>query len=128
MLRYFLRKLAVYSVTFVMAVTVDWAIPHLMPGNPVLTLMGRIQVQDPKVSQQLYDHYMRAFNLDLPLWKRRHELYAAWVLAELLSTARVEVRLIPSKPGVLQFPFRPTRMAELLGCEHKVAIWSEVRT
>jgi peptide/nickel transport system permease protein len=68
--RYFLRKLGVYSLTFVVAVTVDWAIPHLMPGNPVLTLMGRIQVQDPKVAQQLYDHYMRAFNLDLPLWKQ----------------------------------------------------------
>ena len=70
MLRYFLRKLGVYSATFVVAVTIDWAIPHLMPGNPVLTLMGRIQVQDPKVAQQLYDHYMRAFNLDLPLWKQ----------------------------------------------------------
>jgi peptide/nickel transport system permease protein len=69
-LRYFLRKLGVYSATFVVAVTIDWAIPHLMPGNPVLTLMGRIQVQDPKVAQQLYDHYMRAFNLDLPLWKQ----------------------------------------------------------
>jgi peptide/nickel transport system permease protein len=69
-LRYFLRKLGIYSLTFVLAVTVDWAIPHLMPGNPVLTLVGRIQVQDPKVAQQLYDHYMRAFNLDLPLWKQ----------------------------------------------------------
>ena len=70
MRRYFLRKLAVYALTFVVAVTVDWAIPHLMPGNPVLTLMNRIQVQDPKVAQQMYDHYMRAFNLDLPLWKQ----------------------------------------------------------
>jgi peptide/nickel transport system permease protein len=70
MLRYFLRKLGVYLLTFVVAVTVDWAIPHLMPGNPVLGLMGRIQVQDPKVAQQMYDHYMRAFNLDLPLWKQ----------------------------------------------------------
>ena len=70
MLRYFLRKLVVYVLTFVVAVTVDWAIPHLMPGNPVLTLMGRIQIQDPKVAQQVYDHYMRAFNLDLPLWKQ----------------------------------------------------------
>jgi peptide/nickel transport system permease protein len=69
-LRYFIRKLFVYGLTFVVAVTVDWAIPHLMPGNPVLTLVGRIQVQDPKVAQQLYDHYMRAFNLDLPLWKQ----------------------------------------------------------
>lgn len=66
--------------------------------------------------------------LDLPLWKRRNELYAAWVLAELLASARAETRLIPSEPGVLQFPFRLTRMAELVGCEHEVAVWSEVRT
>jgi peptide/nickel transport system permease protein len=68
--RYFLRKLLVYGLTFVVAVTVDWAIPHLMPGNPVLTLMGRIQVQDPQTAANMYHHYMRAFNLDLPLWKQ----------------------------------------------------------
>ena len=70
MLRYFLRKIVVYVLTFFVAVTVDWAIPHLMPGNPVLTLMSRIQIQDPKVANQLYAHYMRAFNLNLPLWKQ----------------------------------------------------------
>ncbi|HUZ81685.1 MAG TPA: ABC transporter permease [Gaiellaceae bacterium] len=70
MRRYFLRKLFVYTLTLIVAVTVDWAIPHLMPGNPVLTLMGRIQIRDPQVAQQVYDHYMRAFNLDLPLWKQ----------------------------------------------------------
>ena len=74
--RYLLRKLFVYSLTFVAAVTVDWAIPHLMPGNPVLTLMGRIQIQDPKVAQQVYDNYMRSFNLNLPLWK---QYYYFWV-------------------------------------------------
>lgn len=70
MRRYLLRKLAIYALTFVAAVTVDWSIPHLMPGNPVLTLMGRIQIKDPKVAQHLYDSYMRSFNLDLPLWKQ----------------------------------------------------------
>ena len=70
MLRYFMRKLFVYGLTFFVAVTVDWAIPHLMPGNPVLALMSRIQAQDPRVAQNLYQHYMRAFNLDLPLWKQ----------------------------------------------------------
>jgi peptide/nickel transport system permease protein len=76
MRRYFLRKLVVYAITFVVAVSVDWAIPHLMPGNPILALMGRIQIQDPKVAQQVYHHYMRAFNLDLPLWK---QYYYFWV-------------------------------------------------
>ena len=70
MTRYFLRKMVIYALTFVVAVTVDWAIPHLMPGNPVNQLMSRIQIQDPKVAHQVYTHYMRAFNLDLPLWKQ----------------------------------------------------------
>ena len=70
MLRYLLRKLLVYSLTFVVAVTIDWSIPHLMPGNPVLTLMSRIQIQNGEVAQHLYDSYMRSFNLDLPLWKQ----------------------------------------------------------
>jgi peptide/nickel transport system permease protein len=70
MRRYFLRKLAIYLVTFVIAVTVDWAIPHLMPGNPILTLIGRIQIQNAQVAQHMYDHYMRAFNLNAPLWKQ----------------------------------------------------------
>jgi peptide/nickel transport system permease protein len=68
--RYLLRKLGIYLLTFVAAVTVDWSIPHLMPGNPVLTLMARIQIQDPKVAQNVYDTYMRSFKLDLPLWKQ----------------------------------------------------------
>ena len=70
MRRYFLRKLLVYGLTFVVAVTIDWAIPHLMPGNPVLGLMGRFQIRDPQTAQTMYQHYMRAFNLDLPLWKQ----------------------------------------------------------
>jgi peptide/nickel transport system permease protein len=81
--RYFLRKLAIYAVTFVIAVTVDWAIPHLMPGNPILTLVGRIQVQDPSVAQQLYHHYMRAFNLDLPLWKQYYYFWVALLHGDL---------------------------------------------
>ena len=70
MLRYFARKLIIYGLTFFVAVTVDWAIPHLMPGNPVLTLVNRLHVQDPRVANNVYHHYMRAFNLDLPLWKQ----------------------------------------------------------
>ena len=68
--RYLLRKLFIYILTFIAAVTIDWSIPHLMPGNPVLTLMGRIQIRDPQVAQHVYASYMRSFNLDLPLWKQ----------------------------------------------------------
>lgn len=76
MRRYLLRKLGIYAVTFVAAVTIDWSIPHLMPGNPVLTLMARIQIQNPQVAQHVYASYMRSFNLDLPLWK---QYYYFWI-------------------------------------------------
>ena len=81
--RYFLRKLFVYALTFVIAVSVDWAIPHLMPGNPVLSVVSRIQVQDPHVANQLYHHYMRAFNLNLPLWKQYYYFWVSLVHGDL---------------------------------------------
>ena len=35
MRRYLARKLAIYSLTFFVAVTIDWAIPRFMPGDPI---------------------------------------------------------------------------------------------
>jgi len=107
--RYFLRKLLVYSVTFVAAVSIDWAIPHLMPGNPVLTLMGRIQIQDPQVAQQMYHHYMRAFNLDLPLWKQYGYFWVSLFHGDLgtsivqfpASVSAIIVHAVPYTLGLL---------------------------
>ena len=109
MRRYFLRKLIVYCLTFVLAVTIDWAIPHLMPGNPVLTLMGRIQIQDPKVAQQMYGHYMRAFNLDLPLWKQYGYFWVSLFHGDLgtsivqfpASVSAIIVHAVPYTLGLL---------------------------
>jgi peptide/nickel transport system permease protein len=39
------RRLGLYIVTAVVAITVNFFIPHLMPGNPVLSLIGRMQAQ-----------------------------------------------------------------------------------
>jgi peptide/nickel transport system permease protein len=89
--RYLLRKLGIYFLTFIAAVTIDWSNPHLLPGNPVLTLMGRIQIQDPQVAQHVYDNYMRAFNLDLPLWKQYYYFWVSLLHGDLGSS-------------ILQFP------------------------
>jgi peptide/nickel transport system permease protein len=74
--RYFVRKLITYGVTFFAAVTVDWAIPHLMPGDPINTLLSRFAVRDEKTYRQLYDQFAKAFRTDLPLWK---QYYYFWV-------------------------------------------------
>jgi peptide/nickel transport system permease protein len=107
--RYLLRKLFVYLLTFVVAVTIDWSIPHLMPGNPVLTLMGRIQIKDPVVAQHVYDNYMRSFNHDLTLWKQYYYFWVSLLHGDLgtsilqfpTSVSSLIVHAIPYTLGLL---------------------------
>jgi hypothetical protein len=66
--------------------------------------------------------------LDLPLFGRRHELYAAWVFAELLAVAPAPVQIAPDDRGVLRFPFARTEMARLTGGACDVVVWSELRS
>jgi len=39
------RRIGLYVVTAFVAITVNFFIPHLMPGNPVLTLIGKMRSQ-----------------------------------------------------------------------------------
>ena len=45
--RYFGRKLLIYALTFVLAVTIDWMIPRFMPGNPVDIMLSRLGARGP---------------------------------------------------------------------------------
>jgi peptide/nickel transport system permease protein len=67
--RYLARKITIYLVTFFVAVTIDWAIPRLMPGNPVDGLIARLEA-DSTASQELHGYFTESFGLDQPLWKQ----------------------------------------------------------
>ncbi|MGZ4414146.1 MAG: ABC transporter permease [Gaiellaceae bacterium] len=76
MARYLARKLMIYLVTFFVAVTIDWAIPRFMPGDPVEGLLSRMQAQ-PGSAQALTGFYTKAFGLDVPIWKQYLNFWAA---------------------------------------------------
>jgi peptide/nickel transport system permease protein len=67
--RYLARKIALYLLTFFVAVTIDWAIPRLMPGNPIDGLIARLQL-NPTASQELHGYFTESFQLDEPLWRQ----------------------------------------------------------
>jgi peptide/nickel transport system permease protein len=69
MRRYFERKLFIYVLTFVLAVTIDWLIPRFMPGNPIQILISRAGLK-AESAQLLYSYYMKAFGLDVPIWRQ----------------------------------------------------------
>jgi peptide/nickel transport system permease protein len=69
MRRYLARKLVFYLLTFVVAVTIDWAIPRFMPGDPIQGMLSRMQAQ-PGSTEALTGYYTAAFGLDAPLWEQ----------------------------------------------------------
>ena len=67
MRQYFSRKLLTYVLTFFVGATVDWAIPHLMPGDPVQLYLSKFQVE-PSGYASLYKTMSQAYGTNLPLW------------------------------------------------------------
>lgn len=74
MRRYFARKLLTYLLTFVVAVTIDWVIPRLMPGNPIKGLLAKFSLQ-PGGYDAIYNVYSQAFGLNVPWW---HQYLNFW--------------------------------------------------
>ena len=66
----------IYLVTFWVAVTIDWAIPRFMPGDPVERLLSRMQAQ-PSAEQALSGYYTQAFGFDVPIWKQYLNFWVA---------------------------------------------------
>lgn len=71
-MRYFARKLGFYAVALWAALTLNFFIPRLMPGNPVDTLMAKLASRGGSVDPEA----RRAFELllgadtDEPLWNQ----------------------------------------------------------
>jgi peptide/nickel transport system permease protein len=68
--RYFARKLLTYLATFVVAVSIDWAIPRFMPGDPVETMLSRVPQTNEASAQAIRDYYSSVFGLDVPIWQQ----------------------------------------------------------
>ena len=82
MIRYLARKIAIYLVTFFVAVTIDWAIPRFMPGDPIQGLLSRMQAQ-PDSQAALTSYYTKAFGFNVPLWKQYLNFWSALLHGDL---------------------------------------------
>src|SRR5690554_3180546 len=67
--RYLSKKTLVYLVTFVIAVTINFIIPRMMPGNPIQTLLSRFSGMEGG-REILEEQLTLIFNLDQPLWQQ----------------------------------------------------------
>ena len=80
--RYLLRKIAVYILTFFVAVTLDWAIPRFMPGNPISLLVSRFSSL-PNAREVLTSYFTQSFGFDKPLWEQYFNFWKAFLSGDL---------------------------------------------
>ncbi|WP_392711989.1 hypothetical protein [Rhizobium ruizarguesonis] len=66
--------------------------------------------------------------LSLPLWEKRHELYAVWIFTEILAAAADhDIRLF-HQDGRITFEFRETLLATIDSARPRIDIVTEHRT
>lgn len=66
--------------------------------------------------------------LSLPVWKRRYELYAAWILSNIDRSFGSSPVSLHHVEGRLTLPFSSKRIATVSIDEHLVELWSEMRS
>lgn len=82
MRRYFIRKWITYVLTFFVGATIDWGIPHLMPGDPVQLYLARFRLE-PSGYAPLYKTMSQAFGTNLPLWDQYWHFWVGLVHGNL---------------------------------------------
>ncbi|HEV2778314.1 MAG TPA: ABC transporter permease [Actinophytocola sp.] len=76
MRRYFARKLLIYVLTFFVAVTINWMIPRLVPGDPIQGMVARAGAQTPEAAAAIRAQYTEWFGLDVPLLEQYLRFWA----------------------------------------------------
>jgi peptide/nickel transport system permease protein len=96
-MRYLLRRIAFYLVALWAAVTVNFILPRLMPGNPALAYLGKIQAR--QVTPALYDALLKQFGADpgVPIWVQ----YFDYVSAILHGQFGISVSQYPTPVSTL---------------------------
>ncbi|MFW6266888.1 MAG: ABC transporter permease [Halanaerobium sp.] len=69
MKKYFTKKLIIYLITFLIAVTINWLVPRLIPGNPIDTMLSTYT--GPAEGRAILEQELRVtFGLDGSLFEQ----------------------------------------------------------
>jgi peptide/nickel transport system permease protein len=107
--RYLTRKIVTYGLAFFTGVTIDWGIPHLMPGNPVQLYLSKFNLE-PSGYAALYKTMSQAFGTSLPLWDQ----YLHFWDGLLHGSLGVSVYDFPAQVTTLIFQAMPYTLALLV--------------
>lgn len=109
MRRYLGRKLVTYVLAFFVGVTIDWGIPHLMPGDPIQGLLSKFDL-DAASYAALYKSFAQSFGLNVPLWQQ----YLDFWKGVLTGNMGISISDAPASVTSLVFGALPYTLALLV--------------
>ena len=109
MRRYLTRKLITYLLAFFVGATIDWGIPHLMPGDPVQLFLSKFDLE-PGGYGALYKTMAQAFGTNLPLWDQYWHFWDGLLHGSL----GVSIYAFPDQVTTLIFSAIPYTLALLV--------------
>ncbi len=67
--KYFSKKIVWFILTFIIAFLLNFALPRLMPADPVANIMNKTArgLSDASAVKAMYDNYVKEFGLDQPV-------------------------------------------------------------
>jgi len=107
--RYLTRKLITYLLAFFVGATIDWGIPHLMPGDPVQLFLSKFDLE-PGGYGALYKTMAQAFGTNLPLWDQYWHFWDGLLHGSL----GVSIYAFPDQVTTLIFSAIPYTLALLV--------------
>lgn len=66
---YLKKKCLIYALTFFIAMSINWMIPRLMPGDPISSILSRF-AKDSETFAVMQNYINKTYQLDQPLWKQ----------------------------------------------------------
>ncbi|CAB50445.1 ABC transporter permease [Pyrococcus abyssi] len=66
--QYLKRKIVIYFLTFLFAVTLNWLLPRLMPGDPIQIMINSALGLSPQERETLLKFYEDLYGLNKPLY------------------------------------------------------------
>lgn len=97
-LDYVVRRLGIFALVVVVAVTVNFLIPRLVPGDPVQEKLMEVAAQGGVVSgdfRAMVAAYQEKFGLDQPLWKQYVRYWGTLLKGDL----GYSISFFPSRVG-----------------------------
>jgi peptide/nickel transport system permease protein len=107
--RYLTRKIITYVLAFFVGVTIDWGIPHLMPGDPIQGLLSKFDLDSASYAA-LYKTFAQSFGLNVPLWQQ----YLDFWKGVLTGNMGISIWDAPNKVTTLVFGALPYTLALLV--------------